>query len=125
MRGDTTGYSRQEKNLIDSLSQEFEEFYDTTTAINNNYEGELMTYLLDSDDFWQLISDRVYDGNPPEGYDYRDHEQEKVCALAALGSLKCFPILGGLANPICVPSLGTSIACAISSIWKWITGIWD
>lgn len=122
MRGDTAGYSQQDKDIMDSLIDEFDDFYDTTAAINNNDDGELLSYLLDSDDFWQLISDRVYPNGPPKGELYRDKEKEKICALATLGSLKCLPMLGGPVNPLCAPSLGTSIACAIATIWGWITG---
>ncbi len=118
IHGDTSKYSSSEKAVIDSLEDDFADFYDTTTAINDNDDGLLMIELLDSDDFWEWMYDRMYD-NPAH-----DHPRallsdvlDDYCSQHHMCPIKCGDS-DHWTNPGCWECIFSYVVCSLYDFLK-------
>jgi hypothetical protein len=75
-----------------------------------------MVYMVETPEFQEWLEEMT---GIPGLMDEGRMTVEDMCALASMGTFKCY--LGGWTNPICVSAVGVSIACAGYKIWDWLT----
>ena len=95
----------------------FEVFYDNHIAsdLRSNADGELLASLLTNEAFAKSVTGGKDPGGP---HLMGDKTADRICGIATLcGFLKCWA--GGIANPLCVACMGTSIACVMAEMACW------
>lgn len=107
--GDYRDYTQQELDFIDSVTNMYNLFMDSTSAVYNNFNGDYLVLLLDSEDFWQYICNRA-------AAEFHWEEEDRIdvgdveCALKSMLALKCL-LPGGFLNPGCYAGLDALWKC--------------
>jgi len=95
-------------------------------------ERDLLFGLLQNERVLELLTTRTQEiaakrgsGLDLEAYKRDPDAGEVSCALASLASLSCFCLALPVCWVPCIPSLGTSIACAIAVVVSWVQSWFD
>lgn len=112
IHGETAKYSGTELNTIDSLMDEFSSYYDTTAAFNSNVDGDLLTEILDCQDFWDWMYDRMYD-NPEHQHprEILDRNLDSYCDQPHWCPAKCGND-NAMSNPSCRECVAAYLLCS-------------
>lgn len=83
----------------------------------NNLEGELAVEIVARSNLRTWLESALppaqRDARPMDANDRRN--MQMVCTIANVAAYKCY--LGGLANPICIPAMGVSLACTAYDVY--------
>lgn len=117
-----------ELRSADLISATFQSFYEDSNSLHHNKAGELLVGVMTNPKLRGWLDRRpaphLY--NAMQKPNAAALTKEELCLIAAIcDKIKCLPVCGGLANPLCIPCAGIDLACLIADTVAWISGWFD